>query len=190
MHLAHALPFTGRQLAVLPDAWRAESRALTSCIRPDALQFAFQEPGTNEQIKKFAEEHGFKGALAFLFLVGFLSCCRGCAARVVLAAAEALPAAAAACSSTAQRPHLFPRALWGPGMPVGMLQAPEQARNELCSCAVFSPGTGRSPPSPAPPFRGPPGRLMDKIKVNGSDASPVYNFLKVASGDTSPIAWK
>lgn len=56
-------------------------------------QFAFQEPGTNEQIKKFAEEHGFKGL------------------------------------------------------------------------------------------------LMDKIKVNGSDASPVYNFLKVASGDTSPIAW-
>ena len=33
------------------------------------------------------------------------------------------------------------------------------------------------------------GLLMDKIDVNGSGASPVYKFLKVASGDTSPIAW-
>ncbi len=30
---------------------------------------------------------------------------------------------------------------------------------------------------------------MDKIKVNGSDASPVFQFLKVASGDTSLITW-
>jgi hypothetical protein len=31
---------------------------------------------------------------------------------------------------------------------------------------------------------------MDKIKVNGSDASPVYKFLKVASGDTrSECSW-
>ncbi|EFN56130.1 hypothetical protein CHLNCDRAFT_48733 [Chlorella variabilis] len=33
------------------------------------------------------------------------------------------------------------------------------------------------------------GLLMDKINVNGSCASPVYNFLKVASSDTSPIMW-
>lgn len=33
------------------------------------------------------------------------------------------------------------------------------------------------------------GLLMDKINVNGSEASPVYNFLKLASGDTSPILW-
>jgi glutathione peroxidase-family protein len=30
---------------------------------------------------------------------------------------------------------------------------------------------------------------MDKIKVNGGGASPVYDFLKVAAGDTSPILW-
>lgn len=33
------------------------------------------------------------------------------------------------------------------------------------------------------------GMLMDKIKVNGSSSSPVFNFLKVASGDTSLIGW-
>lgn len=33
------------------------------------------------------------------------------------------------------------------------------------------------------------GILMDKIKVNGSSASPVFDFLKVASGDTSLIGW-
>lgn len=33
------------------------------------------------------------------------------------------------------------------------------------------------------------GLLMDKIKVNGSHASPVFNYLKVASGDTGLIAW-
>lgn len=33
------------------------------------------------------------------------------------------------------------------------------------------------------------GLLMDKINVNGGDASPVYQFLKVASKDTSPIMW-
>lgn len=30
---------------------------------------------------------------------------------------------------------------------------------------------------------------MDKVNVNGSKASPVYNYLKVASGDTSAIGW-
>lgn len=30
---------------------------------------------------------------------------------------------------------------------------------------------------------------MDKVNVNGSGASPVYQFLKVASGDTSAIGW-
>lgn len=33
------------------------------------------------------------------------------------------------------------------------------------------------------------GLLMDKIDVNGSQSSPVYVFLKDASGDTSPISW-
>ncbi|DBB11502.1 TPA: hypothetical protein ACH3X3_006907 [Trebouxia sp. C0006] len=33
------------------------------------------------------------------------------------------------------------------------------------------------------------GFLMDKIDVNGSEASPVYTFLKEASGDNSPIPW-
>ena len=33
------------------------------------------------------------------------------------------------------------------------------------------------------------GILMDKVKVNGSDASPVFQFLKVASGDTSLVSW-
>lgn len=30
---------------------------------------------------------------------------------------------------------------------------------------------------------------MDKIDVNGSEASPVYTYLKEASGDTSSIPW-
>lgn len=30
---------------------------------------------------------------------------------------------------------------------------------------------------------------MDKINVNGSKASPVYQYLKVASGDKTPIGW-
>ncbi len=34
-------------------------------------------------------------------------------------------------------------------------------------------------------FTGAGAMLMDKIDVNGANASPVYNFLKVASGDTS-----
>lgn len=33
------------------------------------------------------------------------------------------------------------------------------------------------------------GVLMDKVLVNGKRASPVFNFLKVASGDTTPIPW-
>ncbi|KAL0042889.1 hypothetical protein WJX79_002809 [Trebouxia sp. C0005] len=33
------------------------------------------------------------------------------------------------------------------------------------------------------------GFLMDKIDVNGSEASPVYTYLKEASGDASPIPW-
>ena len=33
------------------------------------------------------------------------------------------------------------------------------------------------------------GLLMDKIKVNGGEASPVFNYLKVASGDTGLISW-
>mmetsp|Transcript_2704 Transcript_2704/g.6338 ORF Transcript_2704/g.6338 Transcript_2704/m.6338 type:complete len:110 (-) Transcript_2704:179-508(-) len=33
------------------------------------------------------------------------------------------------------------------------------------------------------------GILMDKIDVNGSNSSPVYKWLKYASGDESPIAW-
>lgn len=35
----------------------------------------------------------------------------------------------------------------------------------------------------------PQGLLMDKIKVNGRSASPVFQYLKVASGDTSIITW-
>ena len=31
--------------------------------------------------------------------------------------------------------------------------------------------------------------LMDKVKVNGNDASPVFEYLKVASGDTGLISW-
>jgi glutathione peroxidase len=33
------------------------------------------------------------------------------------------------------------------------------------------------------------GMLMDKINVNGKDASPVYNYLKVQSGKTGSIKW-
>jgi glutathione peroxidase len=33
------------------------------------------------------------------------------------------------------------------------------------------------------------GMLMDKVKVNGSEASPVFQYLKVASGDSSLIGW-
>ena len=33
------------------------------------------------------------------------------------------------------------------------------------------------------------GLLMDKINVNGSKTSPVFAYLKVASGDTSLIGW-
>lgn len=45
-------------------------------------------------------------------------------------------------------------------------------------------------PSACPTVCPAAGLLMDKIKVNGSEASPVYNYLKTASGDTSPIMWK
>ncbi|PNH07269.1 Glutathione peroxidase 1, mitochondrial [Tetrabaena socialis] len=31
--------------------------------------------------------------------------------------------------------------------------------------------------------------LMDKVDVNGPNMSPVYQYLKVASGDTSDIGW-
>lgn len=37
--------------------------------------------------------------------------------------------------------------------------------------------------------RGFKGLLMDKVKVNGSGSSPVFQFLKVASGETGPILW-
>ena len=30
---------------------------------------------------------------------------------------------------------------------------------------------------------------MGKIEVNGKNQSPVYTFLQVKSGDTSPVAW-
>jgi hypothetical protein len=30
---------------------------------------------------------------------------------------------------------------------------------------------------------------MDKVLVNGRSASPVVDFLKVASGDAAPIPW-
>lgn len=30
---------------------------------------------------------------------------------------------------------------------------------------------------------------MDKVKVNGRGACPVYNFLKHSSGDLHPIPW-
>ena len=33
------------------------------------------------------------------------------------------------------------------------------------------------------------GLLMDKLEVNGANASPVWRFLKVDSGDTSDITW-
>lgn len=38
-------------------------------------------------------------------------------------------------------------------------------------------------------FGDPPELLMDKVEVNGGAASPVFQFLKVASGDTSFIGW-
>ncbi|KAG2435399.1 hypothetical protein HXX76_007471 [Chlamydomonas incerta] len=38
-------------------------------------------------------------------------------------------------------------------------------------------------------FSGAGALLMDKVDVNGANTSPVYNFLKVASGDTSDIGW-
>lgn len=38
-------------------------------------------------------------------------------------------------------------------------------------------------------FTGQGTMLMDKVRVNGSGASPVFQFLKVASGDTGPIGW-
>ncbi|KXZ53559.1 hypothetical protein GPECTOR_6g475 [Gonium pectorale] len=38
-------------------------------------------------------------------------------------------------------------------------------------------------------FQGEGALLMDKIDVNGANASPVYQYLKVASGDTSDIGW-
>lgn len=31
--------------------------------------------------------------------------------------------------------------------------------------------------------------LMEKVKVNGKDSSPVFQYLKVASGDTGPCTW-
>ena len=31
--------------------------------------------------------------------------------------------------------------------------------------------------------------MMDKIKCNGADASPVWNWLKAASGDTRDVGW-
>ena len=37
--------------------------------------------------------------------------------------------------------------------------------------------------------RGFQGLLMDKVKVNGSGASPVFDYLKVASRDTSLVSW-
>mmetsp|Transcript_5994 Transcript_5994/g.10811 ORF Transcript_5994/g.10811 Transcript_5994/m.10811 type:complete len:109 (-) Transcript_5994:416-742(-) len=33
------------------------------------------------------------------------------------------------------------------------------------------------------------GLLMDKVEVNGGGSSPVYKWLKMASGDEGPIAW-
>jgi len=33
------------------------------------------------------------------------------------------------------------------------------------------------------------GVLMDKINVNGGDSSPVFKWLKMASGDEGPIPW-
>lgn len=30
---------------------------------------------------------------------------------------------------------------------------------------------------------------MGKVEVNGKNQSPVYTFLQVKSGDTSPVAW-
>ncbi|KAL4537204.1 hypothetical protein Ndes2437B_g08352 [Nannochloris sp. 'desiccata'] len=37
--------------------------------------------------------------------------------------------------------------------------------------------------------RGFTGILMDKINVNGKNASPVFDFLKVGANDTSLIGW-
>lgn len=34
------------------------------------------------------------------------------------------------------------------------------------------------------------GIIMEKVNVNGRHASPVWNFLKRASGDLKPIPWK
>ena len=33
------------------------------------------------------------------------------------------------------------------------------------------------------------GLVMGKVEVNGKNQSPVYTFLQVKAGDTSPIAW-
>lgn len=48
--------------AALPELTPPLAR-LVCCHAPPplALQFAFQEPGTNEEIKKFAEGYGFQG---------------------------------------------------------------------------------------------------------------------------------
>ena len=38
-------------------------------------------------------------------------------------------------------------------------------------------------------FVGPNAMLMDKVKVNGSDSSPVFKFLKNRVGQVLPIKW-
>eukprot|EP00887_Chlorella_sp_A99_P003224 scaffold9.g3224.t1 len=87
-------------------------------------KFGWQEPGTNEEIKKFAAERGFRGLLMDKV------CATTCAAPCCAVPCPAL-------SGHAITQHITPL----------------------------------------------------QINVNGNDASPVYQFLKVASGDTSPILW-
>lgn len=87
-----------------------------------------------------------------------------------------------------------------------------RARNFQCAAAAPSPRSPRLPAClqgahaalpvqcPAPPAAPaamqpstffPPARgvVMDKVLVNGRGASPVVDFLKVASGDPAPIPW-
>lgn len=33
------------------------------------------------------------------------------------------------------------------------------------------------------------GLMMDKVNVNGKQASDIYNFLKVQSGETGAVKW-
>lgn len=173
----------------------------------NATQFGSQEPGTNEEIKQFAAARGFKGKPTQRGRV-LSVCLKGClllplplllrltpgqgfkgepapGKSVYRVPAGAAGAAGAAAATTCRRaaappipcPASFPPVAIcspSPPCPASILRLfPHPSHSHL---------TGTTPRLSA-------GLLMDKINVNGGDASPVFNFLKVASGDTSPIMW-